>query len=86
MSPRVSGPLKITRLPEKRPNYQGGGGGGVLGHKLERVRRVIDFEICDLKSSWAFCLVSFWGIKDSENDILRRYVLSLWTSLRILSF
>ena len=65
MSPRVSGPLKITRLPKKNPNYQGGGGGGeVLGHELEReVRRVIDFGICDLKSFVGFLSGVFLGDK-----------------------
>lgn len=53
MSLRVSGPLKITLLPEKA-DYQGGRG-EVLGHKINReVRSVIAFEICDLKSFGSF--------------------------------
>ena len=39
-----------------------GGGGGVNGHELEReVRRVIDFEICDLKSFVGFLSGVFLG-------------------------
>ena len=65
MSPRVSGPFKITRLPKKNPKLpRGWGGGGVLGHELEReVRRVIDFGICDLKSLVGFLSGVFLGDK-----------------------